>query len=510
MSKAFQYIRISEKDQSNYSLAAQNDGNRNYATKYGIDIVSTFVDNGESARTFNRKEWRNLEKEIYARRREIRYLIVWNYDRLVRNLVEGLIMLQRIEEKWGIKVLSATQDFGINPDNPYYFRMRADMLLRADDEWRMIRYRTKMGIWKGRKEGYYLNKAPFGYKNVKNESGKSMLIRVPEKAQIIAYIIDAWNAGIGESVIKQKAKQMGWRQSGHDRIKRVVGNMVYYGFVEVPAFGGEKAHRVKAKHEGVRTEDDMRRALARLNNRRPQPKIILTEHAPLRGVVRCLECHRKMTAGESKGKRRKYWYYRCLYCKRQNHNALRAHQWFEDILSQLSFPEKLFLRLVDMVENKFDQKKKMAQKDRALLRTEHLKIGKKLEAVEERYLNNKIEEGTYRRWYRKYEAEMLDLDHRLREMDNLLQVSHINLKAHAQLFTDLNYTWQKLDVDHKNQFATLVFNNELYLCKGGYRTPRLPLLLPHKNQKIKGLDIIEKGKSTEQFGEFPLRTRDGT
>ncbi|MEO1487652.1 MAG: hypothetical protein AAFU57_18090 [Bacteroidota bacterium] len=198
-----------------------------------------------------------------------------------------------------------------------------------------------------------------------------------------------------------------------------------------------------------------------------------------------------------------------LYCKRQNHNARWAHEWFEHILGELSIPKVIFQQLVDEVEKRYEERLQTAKGQRTKLKMEYNKLCKKLEEVEERYLNNKIEEGTYRRWYRKYENQMVDVDYRIREVDGLLQGSKIDLRTHVDLFADLNYTWQQLGLGRKNAFASLVFNNQLYLCKGVYRTPWEPLLLLDKNQKIKYLDIKEKGKLTENPGQFPLRTRDG-
>jgi DNA invertase Pin-like site-specific DNA recombinase len=57
---AVAYIRISQLDQSNFSIDGQQSILKKFAKDQGLNIVDTFIDNGKSARNFNRPEWKKL------------------------------------------------------------------------------------------------------------------------------------------------------------------------------------------------------------------------------------------------------------------------------------------------------------------------------------------------------------------------------------------------------------------------------------------------------------------
>lgn len=161
MKTAFQYIRISDEDQSNFSISGQQMINKEYAKRNNIIILKTFVDEGYSAKDFNRPAWKDLEKELTKSR--VDFLIVWKYDRLIRNAVEGLVFVKNLEEKLKITLVSVMENSSIDVHDPYFFKHRYDIFGDAELERRKISDRTRMGIWSGKSQGLYLGRAPYGY-----------------------------------------------------------------------------------------------------------------------------------------------------------------------------------------------------------------------------------------------------------------------------------------------------------------------------------------------------------
>ena len=160
MKTAYQYIRISDEDQSNFSLSGQEKMNLDYGAKHGISVVKTFIDDGYSAKDFNRPQWKALEKELSKNKTKIDYLIVTKYDRLIRNVTEGLAFIEKLEQKWDIKLLSVMENFFIDPHSPYFFKTRADLLVNAEFERRVISDRTKFGVWSAKSQGRFIGQAP--------------------------------------------------------------------------------------------------------------------------------------------------------------------------------------------------------------------------------------------------------------------------------------------------------------------------------------------------------------
>ena len=57
---AVAYIRISQQDQSNFSIEGQQSILEKFARDQNLNLVASFIDNGKSAKNFNRPEWKNL------------------------------------------------------------------------------------------------------------------------------------------------------------------------------------------------------------------------------------------------------------------------------------------------------------------------------------------------------------------------------------------------------------------------------------------------------------------
>lgn len=173
MHYAYAYLRISSEDQSNFSLEAQEEIIKRYAASHNFSIQKVFTDDGVSAKNFNRPAWKRLEIDLSKSKGEVKAVIVAKYDRLIRNAAEGLALLERFEMKLQVQMISAGENFYIDPHSPFFFKIRADMLVNGEFERRVIADRTKMGIWQAKKQGRFLGTAPFGYKNARDSSNSS-------------------------------------------------------------------------------------------------------------------------------------------------------------------------------------------------------------------------------------------------------------------------------------------------------------------------------------------------
>lgn len=146
MKKAIGYIRISTKDQSVYSLPGQRSEIGNYCNKNDIQLLDVFEENGQSAKNFDRINWQQLEHYIKLNHKEIDYLIVYKYDRFSRNLTEALAMIDKLEKKYKIIILSILENIGVHPKSPMFFLFRTQLLLNANNELNYIKERTAFGM----------------------------------------------------------------------------------------------------------------------------------------------------------------------------------------------------------------------------------------------------------------------------------------------------------------------------------------------------------------------------
>ena len=86
--KAIGYIRISTKDQSNFSLSGQEKYIRDFCEKHNYELATVFKDDGQSAKNFDRPDWKALEQFI-KENNSVTTLVVAKYDRFSRNVSVG-------------------------------------------------------------------------------------------------------------------------------------------------------------------------------------------------------------------------------------------------------------------------------------------------------------------------------------------------------------------------------------------------------------------------------------
>lgn len=232
---AIGYVRISTKDQSNYSLDFQESSIKDYCLRNNVKIMALFKDDGESSYTFDRPDWIALEEFIKTHKGKVQYLVVMDHDRFSRNLPEALLKITHLEKKFGITVLATNEPIDLDTSDPSIFLQRAFKYLMANDELFRIRKRTTQGIRQALEGGRFINRAPFGFKNQKDIGGKGIIVIDEERSYIIKKIFSDFLAGGQMMPIYKEAKRLGLTYKGNSAIQRVLKNCVYAGLIKVPA-----------------------------------------------------------------------------------------------------------------------------------------------------------------------------------------------------------------------------------------------------------------------------------
>lgn len=312
MKQAIAYIRISDKDQSNFSLEGQEKYIRDHCTRNDIHLLEIFVDDGRSAKNFDRPDWKKLEEFIKIHYRVVNYLVVVKYDRFSRNAAQGLQKIETLERKYGIQIMSVFEQMFIDFDSPFFFKQRADMLVSAEFELHVIRDRTKFGIHQATSSGRFVSTAPIGYTNARDEKNKPIILINEEKAVHIRRIFEMYMAGHTFASISKECRLHGFRINGRTGIPYILQNPTYAGLIKVNSYRKEQARIVDGIHQPIISRDlfySVQKKLATKNN----PKLQIAEEVPLRAVVEHT-CGKLLTAGKSKGRRQHYWYYKCNTC----------------------------------------------------------------------------------------------------------------------------------------------------------------------------------------------------
>lgn len=507
MKKAIGYIRISDKDQSNFSLAGQEKYIRDFAERNGYEILNVFEDKGRSAKNFDRPDWKQLQQFCKQNFRQVDALIVAKYDRFSRNLKESLNMIEMLEEKYSIRILSAMEPIMMNPNSPFFFQFRTQMLMGAQVEWLIIKDRTRFGIHNAAKSGRYVNGAPFGYRNGRDEQNKPILVLHEAEASMVRRIYHMYQRGASFKEILLETQRAGFKKRGHDFVQNLLTNPVHAGLIRVPAYNDEPEHLVKGLHAPI-IEESLWWQVQELLNPKHTGRTVMNEEVPLRSVLKC-HCGQPFTAGNSKGRNAYYWYYKCNTHKKHNYSANKLHAQMEQLLQELSFPQHQVEYLGEAIKARVlaqfkDQDQMVQEKKRELAG-----LQLKLDNVEEKFIMNDLDAEAYKKWRQRYQQEMAICKKYISDYSQPVSTMLSAYEAALPKLSNLAYVYQKADLHQKQAFVRMVFNSQLWYSDGVYRTA---FLLPTFQPKAallaeKRLLIVEKNieKTAKSEGCAPRR-----
>jgi site-specific DNA recombinase len=498
--KAIGYIRLSNEDQSNYSIEGQDRQIKEYCSRNNLELLKVYKDNGEDSYTFDRKAFGALDREI----KQAQYLIVYHLDRFSRNMAEAMTKIKQYLER-GIRVRDISEPLDMDDYDPNVFMMRTLKFMTAEIELHNIRRRTKKGMVDAALAGRHSNMAPVGYKNARDDGNKPIIVIDDEKAFVIRIIFREYLNGMPIEEIRRMIIRYEYEAKGSSKIQYILANPVYAGYVKVPAQKSKPAHLVKGIHDAIISEQDYWLVQDRLSGK--TITVQNRDEVPLRGALSC-GCGKKFTAGNSKGKAKYYWYYVCKDC-RLNLSATRLHKQFDELLDNLSFaPEdlrefkvQLTKKLNDYINGRGD---KMKQVQKQLILVEG-----KISGVEEKWLLNNVSEASYKKVISELRADQSRLYAELTKANTNQQAYWDKMSGILLILSDLRTHFANLELEKKHQFINWVFDSSLSYSNGIYRTPSLNDLFSHNELTLKEKGLLEKVAPIINLGETPNRTRDG-
>lgn len=500
---AIGYTRISTVDQSAYSLEYQQRIIAEYCTRHNLTLINTFTDDGESSYTFDRPDWQKLESFI-KQNKNVQYLIISEHDRLSRNLAEALIKIKELHDKFKIKVLATSDNFDTDFSDPSTFLLRAFKYMMAESELHRIRQRTKTGLTQAALNGRHVNRAPYGYVNARDEQGKPIIVMDEEKGFLVRSIFKEYLNGNSIEEVKRIVKVLGYKQGGRSAIQRILNNPLYAGMIKIP---GQKK-MIKGLHTALITEQQYWLVQERLND-----KHIVTqnrEEVPLRGVLRCF-CGKPVTAGNSRGKSGKYyWYYLCKE-HRKNLSAVLLHKQFHEILDSLSLDPGTIEIIKQMLSDKI--KVFLSEKINNLDRVnKDIKIVQsKIEKAEQKYLDSEeISEKSYKKVIGELKGKEQSLQHELSELNFNQQAYWDRLNTLLPKLSNLKQHYDALPLHKKHLFIDVIFDRQLYHDGKIFRTPYLNSIFKCKELILKEKGLLKIDSPVIVLGISPNRSENGT
>ena len=449
------YIRVSTDEQvkEGHSLEAQEERLRFFAKSQGWNIFKVYKDEGFSAKDLNRPALKDLFYDAKLNRFDV--ILIYKIDRLSRKLKDLIeIVLQLDKYKIGVKSATETIDT-TTPSGRLIFHQFGSF---AQYERELIGERTKFGMIKRLKQGYWNTLPPYGYKLI---DGK---LEVDKKeSEMVKKIFEFYvQKNMGIVNISRKLTETGYKprksKTGRWRsntIHNILTNPIYIGKVR---WGGEEADGIhqaimdKALFEFVQDKLNKRR---RWTQRYDSPNNFL-------GIVKCGLCNSPMALHyPGNEKKRKYKYYICS----QRKSFKSCHQDYirADILEKSLINEiKKISQHRKEIYGFVNEYKRFNLRKLKELEAKKLDVDKGLKSIEDEkeklyewviqnkptdegknFLNQKTEEINYKEWELK--KELWNIEDRI----NDIQTGKVNEEIITNYLENFVKIYDELEAGEK-------------------------------------------------------------
>lgn len=416
--KAILIARVSTEEQreAGNSLPAQVARLEKYCQNKKFTIIKT-CSFDESAYTNNREEFDKIIDFILNQDEKIavccdkvdrlsRNMFDKRVSQLYNNALDDKIELHFVSDGQIItSKISATEKFQFSISlglARYYSDAISDNVKRAQEQ--MLR------------NGTWLAKAPFGYKNIKHADGTTDIIVEEEKAQLLKKIFELYATGAySMDLVRAKIQQDYNVKWAKGYLSKTLANPFFYGVML--AKGQEYPHRYPA----IISKELFDKVQTVRQTFHKQPIKYAGKPSIYRGLIRCGDCGLTITPEKHKG----IIYYHCTQYKGK-HNAAWFREdtitkFLQDFFKKFQMPEDIAAQTVDTLEKLDQDKVKFHEAQLTKLTTEHKTVTKMLDNLYLDKLKGRITDSDHDRFYTNLKEELDNINgsmQRLQEAEN--------------------------------------------------------------------------------------------
>ncbi len=312
------YTRVSSDEQvKGTSLEFQEELCRKYCAQNGIEVLELFREEGASAKTADRAELLRALEYCRKHRGRIQAFVVAKVDRFARNTEDHFFVRKRLLD-YGVTLHSVTEPIGNSPTGKF-----VETVLAASSEFdnAIRKQRCTDGMFSRLKQGLWPWQPPIGYRCMGfKKRGEKKTEPDPPDPQIFPLIQQALREYARELIRSPGEFARVLNGRGFDKASgrpvapqladRILGRYLpfYAGLLVNPWTGGVE----RGRHVPMISEDEWHRIRdLRSGKSRPVRRDRQNPLFPLRRVILCGSCGRRLTGGVSRGNGGRYPYYHC-------------------------------------------------------------------------------------------------------------------------------------------------------------------------------------------------------
>ncbi len=444
------YTRVSTEEQKeNFSLAAQLELLRKYASDNGYLVFDEYVDGGYSGTSYDRPAFQKLLDD--ANKRKFKIVLVYKLDRFFRNN-RALLTVADDLEKNGVGIKSITEPFDTSNHLGKFILSLFGSLAQLERDTFMER--SKLGRLRRAREGYYsgTNPTKFGY--IYNPETRKLEIHEKE-AEAIKLVFRIYNEPDSSLVkVAKRLNEMGYKtKEGNtftsDGIHDVVRDPIYTGRWYANRYG--RKGKLKPREEWIEVQVPALISLAIFD--KTQELLIARRNYTVRnvkyqyllqGMVKCGDCGNSVSGtadrqfqvrnGKKYGPYFKL-YYRCTHfvknvyekkvkCRLRYMQGERLETVVWNEVEKILEDPSLIAQAVDFEKEHGGQQKKQLDKELAKIELRQNSIQTEEQRILEAYRHNIITIAQLENEMNKIKEDREILKNKHNELSNLLAVQN--------------------------------------------------------------------------------------
>ena len=497
------YYRVSSNEQTlGASLDVQEERLRKYCNQMGYNIIDNIpYREDESAKTFEKRPViQGIMNYIRKNKGRVNKLLFLQWDRYSRDIISASENLKELL-KSGVEPNAIEAPLDFNSDTwPLLLEYRHNA---TTSKGQKIQWTVFMEHWQ--KENVLI-KHQEGYQNVRISKHETHV----EIDTNTAPFIQAMFKEVAKDIetpcyIRRKFARKGYNIPESSFLE-MLRNKFYIGKIRVPAYKGEPEYYVNGEHEAIIDEETFYKVQEILDGKRKKtPKLskAINPDLYLRKFLICPVCGCALTGATSSGNGGKYTYYFC--CNNQKHIRMRAenvNEEFARYTAQLK-PNKTVLDLYnEILKDLQSERKGESKKEVAALQNELSTVQKRINSIEDKYLDGDLTKEEYNRMLERYtkEASTIQQQVEMRENPNRSNIEP-KLNYSINLINNIDSYIRNASVGVKIKLISSMFPEKIEFDGKTYRTNSYNKVLDLIYQQTNELRGVEK-KSGESFSTF--------
>lgn len=466
------YTRVSSREQAdNLSLGTQLKGCNQYAERLKYKVLAQFGGTYESAENDERKEFIAMLAFVKKSKEKVSYILVYSLERFSRN--DNSIWLSGELRKLGIEIVSVTQPIDTSSASG---QMQQKMLfLFGEFDNQLRKQKCTAGIKEMLLRGDWPTMPPLGFDIVRSNGARKIVVN--HKGKLLRQAFD-WKSqyNLSNEAIRQKLAEKGLKLN-HQRISEIFRNPFYCGLM---AHNMLEGRIVEGNQEKLVSKETFLKVNGILDkNSHGYSLKEENEAIPLKRFTKCAECGKPLTGYLMRKKN--IYYYKCKTrgcCT--NKNASSLNQIFYNLLNSFTLNlDRDFLQLIrQQAVATFNQLFKGEEEAYVTLSNQYQELKKKIDRLEERYIEEEINSDLYNKFSQKFAVEKEDLERQIlstsKKSSNLGNCIDISMEIASKMAK----MWVSSDYVTKQKIQSLVFPEGITFSKKKeeVRTPRINFL----------------------------------